>query len=133
MTLRRFPRFCSAAWTTFALMFSVIATTVCAFEFSYAILEVTMPLGGWTLNSNNFSDPNVGHAQLKRPQPSRYFDDRQWATSLRTAAVAYSERVYGTSEPMLRQAFVDAAPTARLSGHFEWQCRCKKRQILRSP
>jgi hypothetical protein len=33
----------------------------------------------------------------------------QTALTVRTAAVAYSERVYDTGEPMLRQAFIDAA------------------------
>src|SRR5438132_3028730 len=31
------------------------------------------------------------------------------AKAIRAAAIAYSERVYDTGEPMLRQAFVDAA------------------------
>jgi hypothetical protein len=33
----------------------------------------------------------------------------QTALAVRTAAIAYSERVYDTGEPMLRQAFIDAA------------------------
>lgn len=33
----------------------------------------------------------------------------QTALAVRTAAIAYSERVYNTGEPMLRQAFIDAA------------------------
>jgi hypothetical protein len=34
---------------------------------------------------------------------------RSTALTVRTAAVAYSERVYDTGEPMLKQAFIDAA------------------------
>jgi hypothetical protein len=33
----------------------------------------------------------------------------QTALAVRTAAIAYSERVYDTGEPMLRQAFIDAS------------------------
>jgi hypothetical protein len=52
--------------------------------------------------------PLLGGSDAK-PGGDRTSTFQQSAATLREAAVAYSERVFDTGEPMLRQAFVDAA------------------------
>jgi hypothetical protein len=52
--------------------------------------------------------PLVG-ASDRKPGSDRTAPFHDVAGALRAAAVAYSERVYDTGEPMLRQAFLDAA------------------------
>lgn len=45
----------------------------------------------------------------KKPSSDRGSPFHEVSAALRAAAIAYSERVFNTGEPMLRQAFVDAA------------------------
>ena len=78
--------------------------------------------------------PLVG-ASDKRPGADRSAPFHEISSALRSAAVAYSERVYDTGEAMLRQAFVDAARNFRaylitLSGSVVETSRAQTGQIF---
>jgi hypothetical protein len=61
-----------------------------------------------TIQRTAMFTPLVG-ASDRKPGSDRAAPFHEVSGTLRSAAVAYSERVYDTGEPMLKQAFVDAA------------------------